>query len=153
VLDRWGSLWIADARNGELSILSADGKTHSLPSPSLNALAPMPLGGLVAASDAKGALLFLDPAGHTRLSIPYGKDLPIPFRTIMALATDPVGHVAALVDGDFEGVVLWGPDGSLLRFATFKGLGLSGRFRGLALDRQGGILLADRSNDLIVRLD
>jgi hypothetical protein len=55
--------------------------------------------------------------------------------------------------GDFEGVVLWGPDGALLRRATFKELGISGGFRAIALDRQGGIILADRTNDLLIRIE
>jgi len=59
----------------------------------------------------------------------------------------------AIVDGDFEGVALWGPNGALLRFATFKALGLNGKFRAVTLDRQGGIILADRSNDLLIRLN
>ncbi len=49
--------------------------------------------------------------------------------------------------------MVWGPDGTLLRQATFKALGLNGKYRALALDRQGGILLADRSNDLLIRLN
>jgi len=153
MLDRWGGLWIGDGRNADITILAPDGQTRTVPCPSVSALAPMPLGGAVVASDANRTLLFLDATGHSRLALPYGKDLPSPFRTVMALASDPVGNVAALVDGDFEGVVVWGPDGTPTRFATFKSLGLSGRFRGLALDRQGGILLADRTNDLLVRLD
>ena len=153
MLDRWGSLWVGDARNGGITILAADGTSKALPSPSLAALVPMPLGGVAAASDASRTLLFLDGTGQARVTVPYGKDLPSPFRTVTALATDPVGNVAALVDGDFEGVVVWGSDGTLVRFATFKDLGISGRFKGIALDRQGGILLADRSNDLLIRLD
>lgn len=153
MLDRWGGLWIGDARNGGITILAPDGSSRALPSPSLSALAPMPLGCAVAASDASRTLLFLDNAGQVRITVPYGKDMPSPFRTVMALAADPTGNVAALVDGDFEGVVVWGSDGALVRFATFKSLGISGRFRGIALDRQGGILLSDRSNDLLIRLD
>jgi hypothetical protein len=85
--------------------------------------------------------------------VPYGKDLPAPFKAVVALASDPLGHVAALVDGDFEGVAVWGPDGALLRSATYKSLGLSGKFRAIAMDRQGSLILADRSNDLLIRLD
>jgi len=153
VLDRWGTLWISDSKTGGLTLLSPEGAARTLPGPSLVALAALPLGGSVAASDANRTLLFLDNAGSARITVPYGKDLPNPFRSVLALATDPVGDVAALVDGDFEGLVLWGPDGALLRYATFKSLGISGKFRGLALDRQGGILLADRSNDLIIRIE
>ena len=83
----------------------------------------------------------------------YGKDLPAAFKYVVALASDPLGHVAALVDGEFEGVAVWGPDGALLRSASFKALGLSGKFRAIAMDRQGGLILADRSNDLLIRLD
>ena len=109
--------------------------------------------GAVMASDANRSLLFLDATAQPRLTIPYGKDLPASFKYVLALCTDPTGNVAAIVDGDFEGVVVWGPDGALLRQATFKALGLNGKYRALALDRQGGILLADRSNDLLIRLN
>jgi hypothetical protein len=63
--------------------------------------------------------------------------------------------VAALVDGgDFgEGVVVYGPDGSVLRQATLKALGISGRITSLAMDRGGGIILCDRRNDLLFRLN
>ncbi len=84
--------------------------------------------------------------------MPYGKDLPASFKYVVSLASDPLGHVAALVDGDFEGVVVWGPDGSVLRSATYKALGIAGKFRAVALDRAGGLILADRSNDLLIRL-
>jgi len=105
------------------------------------------------ASDATRSLMFLDAQGQTRFSVPYGKDLPAPFKYVVALAADPLGHVAALVDGDFEGVAVWGPDGALLRSASYKTLGLSGKFRAIAMDRQGALILADRSNDLLIRLD
>jgi len=107
----------------------------------------------VAASDASRTLLFLDAQGQARITVPYGKDLPAPFKYVVALASDPLGHVAALVDGDFEGVAVWGPDGALLRSASFKTLGLSGKFRAIAMDRQGALILADRSNDLLIRVD
>lgn len=153
-LDRWGGLWLSDAKAPSLTILAADGSTRSVPSPAAVALAPTPNGGAVLASDANRNLHLLNAQGQPQLTIPYGKDLPAPFRYVLALASDPIGHFAAIVDGgDFEGVVLWGPDGQVLRSATFKSLGISGKFRAIALDRQGGILLADRSNDLLVRLD
>ena len=107
----------------------------------------------MAASDASRNLVFLDSQGQAAITVPYGRDLPAPFKYVVALASDPLGHVAALVDGDFEGVALWGPDGALLRSATFKSLGLSGKFRAIAVDRQGALILADRSNDLLIRLD
>ena len=113
----------------------------------------MPNGGAVLASDANRSLLFLDAAGQPRITVPYGKELPAPFKYVLALCSDPLGHVAAIVDGDFEGVVVWGPDGALLRSATFKALGLNGKFRAVALDRQGGLILADRSNDVLIRLN
>jgi hypothetical protein len=72
---------------------------------------------------------------------------------VVALAADPLGQVAALVDGDFEGVVLWGPDGALLNSASYKALGLSGKFRAIAMDRQGGLILADRANDQLIRVE
>lgn len=153
-VDRWGSLWLSDAKAPALTILASDGSTRAVPSPAAVALAPTPGGGAVLASDANRNLHILNAQGQPQLTIPYGKDLPGPFRYVLALASDPVGHFAAIVDGgDFEGVVLWGPDGQVLRSATFKALGISGKFRAIALDRQGGILLADRSNDLLVRLD
>lgn len=153
-VDRWGSLWVGDARTAGLTVVAADGTTHAVASPVASALAPLPDGGAVLASDANRSLLFLNPAGQTRIQVPYGKDLPAPFRNVLALATDPVGHVVALVEGgDFEGIVLWGPDGALLRQASYKALGISGRFRAVALDHQGGILLADRSNDLLIRVE
>ena len=65
------------------------------------------------------------------------------------------GQIAALVDGgDFgEGVVIFGPDGAVLRQATFKALGISGRITSLAMDRSGGLILCDRRNDLLIRLN
>jgi len=124
-------------------------------SPTANALAPLPTGGVVIAADADRKLLFLDVDGQPRSVVPYGKDLPAAFRTVTALAADGAGQVAALVDGgDFgEGVVILGPDGALLRQATFKALGISGRFTSLALDRAGGLILCDRRNDLLIRLN
>ncbi len=152
-LDGWGNLWISDSKVGAIDQIAFDGTARSIPSPSAAGLVPLPTGGAVLASDSNRSLLFLDSAGQPKLSIPYGKDLPVPFKYVTALCSDPVGHVAALVDGEFEGVVLWGPDGAVLRSASFKSLGLSGKFRALALDRQGGIILADRSNDLLIRLN
>ncbi len=153
-LDRWGHLWISDAKAGALTVLQTDGTPRTVPSPGLTAMAPLPGGAIFAASDANRTLYLMDAAGQPKTTLTYGKDLPTPFKYVLAMASDPAGHVVALVDGgDFEGVVLWGPQGQLLRFATYKQLGLSGRFRAVALDRKGGILLADRSNDLIVRLD
>ena len=153
-LDRWGTLWLSDAKNPSLLLIAPDGSSRTLPSPTAVALAPLPGGGAVLASDSNRSLHFLNAQGQPQLTVPYGKDLPGPFRSVLSLCSDPIGHVAAIVDGgDFEGVVLWGPDGQVLRSATFRSLGISGKFRAIALDRQGGVLLADRSNDLIVRLD
>jgi tetratricopeptide (TPR) repeat protein len=151
--DGWGNLWISDARAPAIQIIPTEGAPRSVAVPGTVGLAPLATGGVAAASDANRVLLFLDADGQTRITIPYGKDLPAPFRTIVALASDPLGDVAALVDGDFEGVVLWGPDGAVLRSATYKTLGLSGKFRALAMDRQGALILADRANDLLIRLD
>lgn len=153
-MDRWGTLWIGDAKSPSLTLVSADGQTRSLTAPAAAGLAPLPSGGAVVASDANRTLLFLDATGATRLSVPYGKDLPAPFKSVIALTSDPLGHVAALVEGgDFEGVVVWGPEGALLRRATYKELGISGRFRAILLDRQGGLILADRTNDLLIRIE
>ena len=152
-LDAWGNLWLSDSKAPALLVVPPEGPNRSVPLPGTAALAPLPTGGVAAASDTNRTLQFLDSQGQAKVTVPYGKDLPAPFKYVLALASDPLGHVAALVDGDFEGVVLWGPDGALLRSATYKALGLSGKFRGLALDRQGGVILADRSNDLLIRLE
>ncbi|HJW34301.1 MAG TPA: tetratricopeptide repeat protein [Holophagaceae bacterium] len=154
-LDRWGTLWISDAKTAGLVLVGADGATRSLPTPAAMALAPHPAGGAVLASDGNRALLVVNPEGQTLLNIPYGKDLPAAYKNVLALATDGAGHIAALVEGgDFgEGVVIYGPDGALLRQATFKALGISGRITSLALDRQGGIILCDRRNDTLLRLN
>jgi len=154
-LDRWGTLWVADGKTPALTLFAPDGSSRTLPSPSAAALAPLPTGGVVVASDGDRSLHFLDAEGQPRLAVPYGKDLPAPFRTVIALTSDPLGHVAALVDGgDFgEGVVVYGPDGAVLRQTTLKALGMSGRFTSLALDRAGGVILCDRRNDTLFRLD
>lgn len=152
-LDAWQNLWVSDAKTPAITVVAPDGTTRPLPSPAAAAMAPLPTGGAVLASDANRSLLFLDAAAQPRLTIPYGKDLPASFKYVLSLCTDPTGNVAAIVDGDFEGVVVWGPNGALLRHATFKALGLDGKYRAIALDRQGGILLADRSNDLLIRLN
>jgi hypothetical protein len=152
-LDGWGNLWVGDSKLSAIQVIPPDGAPHSLPAPGVVALASLPTGGAAAASDASRSLLFLDSQGRTVRTVAYGKDLPAPFKYVVALASDPLGHLAALVDGDFEGIVVWGPDGTVLRAATYKALGLSGKFRALALDRQGCLILADRSNDLLIRID
>jgi hypothetical protein len=154
-LDRWGNLWVADTKTPALTLFSQEGSARTVASPTANALAPLPTGGVVIAADADRKLLFLDAEGQPRIVVPYGKDLPAPFRMVTALATDGAGQVAALVDGgDFgEGVVIFGPDGAVLRQATFKGLGISGRITSLALDRSGALILCDRRNDLLIRLN
>ncbi len=152
MLDAWGNPWICDPGSPVIQVLAGDAAPRSLQVPAVQALAPLPDGGAAAASDATRTLLFLDAAGRARVTVPYGKDLPASFKYVVSLASDPVGHVAALVDGDFEGVVVWGPDGSVLRSATYKALGIAGKFRAVALDRAGGLILADRSNDLLIRL-
>jgi len=154
-LDRWGNLWVADAKTPALTVFSPDGTSRSVASPTANALAPLPSGGLVVASDADRKLFFLDSDGQPRIILPYGKDLPSAFRTVTAMATDGAGQVALLVDGgEFgEGVLILGPDGALLRQASFKALGITGRITSLALDHSGGLILCDRRNDLLLRLN
>lgn len=154
-LDRWGALWVADAKTPSLTVFSPDGTSRSVVSPTANALTALPTGGMAVASDADRKLLFLDAEGQPRVVIPYGKDLPAPFRHVVALASDGAGQVAALVDGgDFgEGVLILDPRGTVLRQATFKSLGLSGRITSLALDHSGGLILCDRRNDLLYRLN
>jgi TolA-binding protein len=154
-LDGWGNLWVADARTPAITIFTKEGESRPLASPTINALAPLPTGGVIVASDADRKLLYLDAEGQPRIIVPYGKDLPSPFRKVIALAADGAGQVAALVDGsDFgQGVVIFGPDGAVLRQATFKALGISGNITSLALDRTGGLILCDRRNDLLIRLN
>jgi TolA-binding protein len=154
-LDHWGNLWVADTKTAALTVFPAEGEPRTIASPAANALASLGAAGLVMAADADRKLLFLDYDGQPRLVVPYGKDLPAAFRTVTALASDGIGQVAALVDGgDFgEGVVLFGPDGAVLRQASLKSLGLSGRFTSLALDHSGGVILCDRRNDLLIRLN
>ncbi|WP_243302344.1 tetratricopeptide repeat protein [Geothrix oryzisoli] len=154
-LDRWGALWVADAKTPALTVFSPDGTSRPVASPTANALAPLPTGGLVIAADADRKLLFLDADGQPRTVVPYGKDLPATFRYVVALASDGAGQVAALVEGgDFgEGVVIFGPQGAVLRQATFKSLGISGRITSLAMDHAGGLILCDRRNDLLYRLN
>ena len=154
-LDRWGTLWVADAKTPALTLFPLEGPARTVASPTASALAPLPTGGVVIAADADRKLLFLDPDGQPRTIVPYGKDLPAAFRTVTALAADGAGQVAALVDGgDFgEGVVIYGPDGAVLRQATFKALGITGRITSLVLDRSGGLILCDRRNDLLLRLN
>jgi hypothetical protein len=152
MLDVWGNAWICDPGSPSIVVLNGDPAPKALPVPGVLALAALPTGGAVAASDASRTLKFLDAAGAVKVTVPYGKDLPAPFKYVVALTTDPLGHVAALVDGEFEGVVVWGPDGAVLRSATYKTLGIAGKFRAVALDRAGGLILADRSNDLLIRV-
>jgi hypothetical protein len=154
-LDRWSSLWVADTKTPALTLFPAEGPSRTVASPTANALAPLTTGGMVIAVDADRKLLFLDPDGQPRIVVPYGKDLPAPFKYVTALAADGAGQVAALVDGgDFgEGIVIFGPDGAVLRQATFKALGITGRITSLALDRSGGLILCDRRNDLLIRLN
>jgi TolA-binding protein len=154
-LDHWGDLWVADTRTPAITIFNREGESRSLASPTVNALAPLPTGGVIIASDADRKLLYLDAGGQPRIIVPYGKDLPGPYRKVLALASDGAGQVAALVDGgDFgQGVVIFGPDGTVLRQATFKTLGINGNITSLVLDRSGGVVLCDRRNDLLIRLN
>jgi len=154
VLDHWGTVWAGDKKVPALTLIGADGQIKSLPSPTTNALAALPNGGVAQASDANRDVKFLDANGQPQVWIPYGKGLPGVFRYVIALGSDAIGHVAAIVDGgDFEGVVLWGPDGSVLRQASWRQLGISGKFVAIAIDRNGGLILADRSADLLHRLN
>lgn len=153
--DRWGALWVADAKTPALTVFHPDGTQRTLASPTANALAPLPSGGAVIAADADRKLLFLDAEGQPSVVVPYGQGLPEAFRSVLALAADGAGQVAALVDGgDYgEGVVIFGPEGGVLRHATLKSLGVGGRITSLALDHEGGLILCDRRNDLLIRLN
>lgn len=154
-LDRWGTLWVADAKTPALTLFAPEGSSRTMASPTASAMAPLSTGGVVISADADRKLLFLDTDGQPRIVVPYGKDLPAPFRSVTALASDGAGQVAALVDGgEFgEGVVIYGPDGAVLRHTTFKALGIGGRITSLVLDREGGVILCDRRNDLLLRLN
>ena len=154
-LDRWGNLWVADARTPAITVFTGEEGSRTFASPAVNALAPLPTGGVVVASDADRKLLYLDAEGQPRITVPYGKDMPGAFRKVLALATDGAGQVAALVDGADagQGVVIFGPDGAVLRQGTFKALGINGNITSLALDRSGGLILCDRRNDVLIRLN
>ena len=154
-LDRWGDLWVADAKTPALTVFAPAGDSRTVAAPAASALVALPTGGVLIAADGDRKLLFLDAAGQIRASVAYGKDLPAAFKSVVALASDGAGQVAALVEGgDFgEGVVILGPDGSLLRQATLKSLGIGGRITSLALDHSGALILCDRRNDLLIRLN
>ena len=153
LLDIWGNLWVSDAKAPNFTVVAPDGKAHAVSAPPLTALVRLPQG-MLAASDDTRTFLLMDADGKLRQNLPYGQGLPAPFKEVLALSSDPLGHVAAIVDGgDFgEGVVVYDAKGAVLRQATFKSLALSGHFTSLVLDRSGGILLCDRRNDLLVRL-
>lgn len=153
-LDRWGRLWLADARTPALTVLPPGGAATTVASLPLDALVGT-RDGLAAAADAQRKLLLLSPEGRPVKEIPYGAGLPAAYKICVALAADDLGDLAVLTDGgDFgEGVAVYGPDGRLLRQARFRDLGLNGHIVSLAFDRAGGILLADRRNDTLLRLD
>lgn len=154
-LDTWNQLWVSDAKTASLTLLALDGSSKTVASPPAQALAALPSGGMVIASDSDRKVLFLDHEGQPRHTVPYGQDLPAPFRNVTALCSDGAGQVAALVDGgDFgEGVVIYGPDGTVLRQGQFKALGVAGRITSLALDHTGALILCDRRNDVLLRLN
>ena len=151
-LDPWGNLWLSDAKAPSLQVVPPEGPARTVPLAGGTGLAALPGSGWWPLGRRPRPRV-PGPPGQVRFTVPYGKDLPAPFKSVLALAADPLGHVAALVEGDFEGVAVWGPDGALLRSATFKSLGLAGKYRAIAMDRQGGLILADRSNDQLIRLD
>ena len=153
-LDHWGRLWLADARTPALTILAPDGKVNAIQGPMLDALVLTRDGMAGAANEARKLLLF-GADGKVRKEIPYGFGLGAPYKECVALAADPLGDLAVLTSGgDFgDGVAVYGPDGSLLRQARLSDLGLSGRFVSLFIDRAGGVVLADRRNDTLIRLD
>ena len=153
-LDRWGRLWIADSRTPALTVLSPDGKVNAVQGPPLDALVAT-RDGMAAASDQGHKLMLLSAEGKVRREIPYGFGLGAPYKECVALAADPLGSLAVLTSGgDFgEGVAIYGPDGTLLRQARLSDLGLSGRFVSCFIDRSGAVVLADRRNDTLIRLD
>ncbi len=153
-LDRWGTAWLADTKATGILQLPVDGAARVLPTPVAYALCPHLNGGAVLANDGTRTLTIVDGEGKSLATIPYGKDLPTAYKEVIALAADGAGQTAALVEGgDFgEGVVIYGPDGAMLRFASFKALGISGRVTSLVLDRSGAVILCDRRNDTLIRL-
>jgi hypothetical protein len=153
-LDRWKRLWIADSKTAGLTVLAPPASASVIPGVALDALTAT-RGGMAGATDAGRKLLLFDANGKVRKEIPYGLGLGAPYKECVALAADPLGDLAVLTSGgDFgEGVAVYGPNGDILRQARFKDLGLNGRFVSLVLDRSGGILLADRRNDTLIRLD
>lgn len=153
-LDRWGRLWIADTKVSGFTLLAPPAQASIVPGVPLDALVAT-RDGMAGATDAGHKLLLFDANGKVRKEIPYGLGLGAPYKECLALAADPLGNLAVLTSGgDFgEGVAVYGPDGAILRQARFKDLALNGRFVSLVIDRSGGILLADRRNDTLIRLD
>ena len=152
--DRWGRLWIADTKVQGFSVLPPAGAASTVAGLPLDALAATRDGMAGASNDARKLVLF-GSDGKARKEIPFAQGLPAPYRECAALAADPLGDLAVLTSGgDFgDGVVVYGPDGAVLRQARFRDLGLNGRFVSLVIDRAGGIILADRRNDTLIRLD
>lgn len=153
-LDRWGRLWIADGKAPGLTILAPGAPATTVAGVALDALVAT-RDGLAGATDAGRKLLFFNANGKVLKEIPYGMGLGAPYRECVALAADRLGDLAVLTSGGVfgEGVAVYGPDGTLLRQGRFQDLGLNGHFVSLLIDRAGGILLADRRNDTLIRLD
>lgn len=153
-LDRWGRLWVADSRTAGFTIFPSGGAATTQSGPTLDALVAT-RDGMAGASDTARKLFLFDANGKIRKEIPYGLGLGAPYKECTALAADELGDIAVLTSGgDFgEGVAVYGPDGALLRQARLQDLGLNGRFVSLVIDRSGGILLADRRNDSLIRLN
>ena len=153
-LDRWNRLWVADSRTPALTVLSPDGKVNAVQGLPLDALVAT-RDGMAGASDQAKKLLLMSADGKVKKEIPYGFGLGAPYKECVALAADPLGDLAVLTSGgDFgDGVAVYGPDGALLRQARFSDLGLNGRFVSCFIDRGGGVVLADRRNDTLFRLD
>lgn len=153
-LDRWGRLWIADSKTPGFTVLAPGAPASTVTGTPLDALVAT-RDGMAGATDEGRKVILFDANGKVRKELPYGLGLGAPYRECVALAADPLGDIAVLTaGGDFgEGVAVYGPDGAILRQARFKDLGLSGHFVSLLIDRAGGILLADRRNDTLIRLD
>ena len=154
VLDRWGRLWVGDSKAPGLTVITPAGAATQVAGATLAALVAT-RDGMAGASDDAHKLFLYDANGKVRKEIPYGLGLGAPYRECVALAADVLGNLAVLTSGgDFgEGVAIYGPDGTLLRQARFSELGISGRFVSLVIDHSGGIILADRRNDTLIRLD
>ena len=62
-LDGWQNLWVSDAKAASITLVTSEGASRSLPSPAAAAMAALPTGGAVVASDATAACSSWIPTG------------------------------------------------------------------------------------------